>query len=262
MGEPAIDRIGNSLGNNAPPRLCLVFAPGARPDLAALDRLASLPGGEAGRSFALSHRGPDGGWAELLADGLTFDCTGLAPGAGDAPPPPGQPLGLKAMPAGEVISLAPGPHLAGGAGLVPVLRVLAGVGARLASLPGVLAVVWTPAGSWVAPNLFARSVADWLAGGAFPGLVLTALEQQENGAMVSRGLDLLAGQELRFEPDKRLSAATKARLALRLIHELVHSGPIAQERDFIGPGGEHLLVVPVRDGSELRILVSGVGAQG
>ncbi len=158
-----------------------------------------------------------------------------------------------------MVSLAPGPHLAGGAGLVPVLRVLAGLGARLAGLPNVLAVVWSPAGSWVAPDLFRRSVADWLEGGAFPGLVLTALEQEHNGAMVSRGLALLTGQELRFEPDKHLPTAAMARLAVRLIHELVQSGPLRQERDFTGPAGEHLLAVPVRDGSELRILVSGLG---
>lgn len=111
----------------------------------------------------------------------------------------------------------------------------------------------------MAPDLFRRSVADWLDGGAFPGLVLTALEQEHNGAMVSRGLALLTGQELRFEPDKRLPSAAMARLAVRLIHELVQSGPLQQERDFTGPAGEHLLAVPVRDGSELRILVSDPG---
>jgi len=195
----------------------------------------------------------------LLSSGLTFDCKGLAPGPDEAQPPAGPPVGLRSMPAGEVVSLAPGPHLAGGAGLVPVLRILADLGARLSALPGVLAVVWTPAGSWVAPDLFRRAVADWLDGGAFPGLVLTALEREGNGAMVSRGLALLTGQELRFEPDKRLPPAAMARLAVRLIHELVQSGPLRQDRDFTGPAGEHLLAVPVRDGNELRIIVSGLG---
>ena len=221
--------------------------------------MAAEPVETGGASFVLSHRSSDGSWAELLANGLTFDCKGLMPAPAEPQPPAGPPVGLRSMPAGEVVSLAPGPHLAGGAGLVPVLRVLAGLGARLAGLPNVLAVVWSPAGSWVAPDLFRRSVADWLEGGAFPGLVLTALEQEHNGAMVSRGLALLTGQELRFEPDKRLPTAAMARLAVRLIHELVQSGPLRQERDFTGPAGEHLLAVPVRDGSELRILVSDPG---
>ncbi len=242
--------------------MCLVFAPGSRPDLAALEALANQAGEDAGPVFVLSHRSATGEWAELLAHGLTFDCAGLAPDSGDSQPPAGPTVGLRSMPAGEVVSLAPGAHLAGGAGLIPVLRMLAGLGARLASLPGIAAVVWTPAGSWVAPELFQRSVAEWLGGGAFPGLALTALEQEANGAMVSRGLGLLTGQELRFEPDKRLTTAAMARLAVRLIHELVQTGPLREERDFIGPAGEHLLAVPVRDGMELRILVSAMGTPG
>lgn len=258
--------IGMSQGIGVAPRLCLVFASGTRPDLAALEALSAPPSGAADPShaataFSMSHRSPDGVWAELLLHGLTFDCTGLAPGDGDAQPPGGPPVGLRSMPAGEIVSLAPAPHLAGGAGLIPVLQVIAELGAKLAELSGVLAVTWTPAGSWVAPDLFRRAIALWLDGGAFPGLILTALEQESNGAMVSRGLQLLTGQELRFEPDKRLPAAALARLAVRLIHELVQIGPLQRERDFKGPAGEHLLAVPVRDGTELRILISDLGSQ-
>lgn len=260
FGGPTIDTKGIRWASDGAPRLCLIFAPGSRPDLAALDAVARLDGGPKLTNFAISHRGTgEADWAELLADGLTFDCTGLAPGVGDPEPPIGPAVGLAACPAGEVISLAPGPHLAGGAGLLPVLRVLAGLGARLAALPGIAAVAWTPAGAWVAPALFHRAVGEWLEGGAFPGLVLTSLKQEGSGAMVSCGLGLLIGQELRFEPDKRLPSAAKARLAVRLIHELVQSGPLKQERDFTGPGGEHLLAVPVRDGTQLRILVSSLG---
>lgn len=262
MRGPAIDTIGNNLGKDGAPRLCLVFAPGSRPDLAALEALAKQTGDDAGPVFVISYRSPGGDGAELLAHGLTFDCTSLAPGGGDNQPPAGPPVGLRSMPAGEVVSLAPGAHLAGGAGLIPVLRMLAGLGARLACLPGIAAVVWSPAGSWVAPDLFRRFVSEWLSGGAFPGLALTALEQEANGAMVSRGLGLLTGQELRIEPDKRLTTAAMARLAVRLIHELVQTGPLREERDFIGPAGEHLLAVPVRDGAELRILVSALGGAG
>lgn len=261
MRGKAIDTIGTSQGLDAASRLCLIFASGARPDLAALEELAGSRADNLGTAFAISHPGPDGTWAELLLHGLTFDCTGLAPGAGTPQPPAGPPVGLRSMPAGEVVSLLPGPHLAGGAGLLPVVRVLAELGAKLAALAGVRAVSWTPAGSWVAPDLFCRSVAEWLDGGAFPALVLTALEREENGAMTSRGLRLLIGQELRFEPDKRLPAAAMARLAVRLIHELVQSGPLRKERDFTGPAREQLLAVPVRNGTELRILVRDPGSQ-
>lgn len=258
---PAISDKRDSLAEVRAPRLCLIFASGARPDLAALEALAgaACAGLPQSSPFTISHRGQSNDWAELLVDGLTFDCTGLAAGPADPQPAAGPVVGLKSMPAGEVVSLAPGPHLAGGAGLVPVLRVLAGLGANLAHLPGVLATVWSPAGSWVQPDLFIRSVADWLQGGAFPALALTALKRESNGAMVSTGLSLLTGQELRFEPDKRLSAARMARLVVRLIHELVQSGPLAAERDFVGPEGEHLLAVPVLNATQVRVLVSDLG---
>lgn len=245
--------------NGDAPRLCLVFAPGTRPDLTALEAFSGSGVEGPGTSFSVSHSSPDGKWAELLVDGLTFDCIGLAPGPDEPQPPVGLPVGLRSMPAGEIVSVLPGPHLAGGAGLLPVLRGIARLGARLADLPGVLAVVWSPAAAWVTPELFRRSVADWLAGGAFPGLVLIALERERNGAMASRGLQLLTGQELRFEPDKRLPSAAMARLAVRLLHELVQHGPLLEERDFVGPAGEHLLAVPVRGGTQIRILVSDLG---
>lgn len=262
LGVQAIEPLGDRTASNGAPRLCLVFAPGSRPDLAALEALVEAPQQRNLPGFIISHRSPDQRWAELLADGLTFDCTGLAPHPGDLQPPAGPPVGLRAMPAGEVVSLAPGPHLAGAAALLPVLRILAGIGARLATLPGIKAVIWTPASAWVSPDLFQRVVSDWLEGGAFPGLVLTALERERNGAMVSRGLGLLTGQEVRFEPDKRLTAAAMARLAVRLIHELVQTGRLTTERDFAGPAGEHLLVVPVRDGTQVRVIVSTLGENG
>lgn len=209
-----------------------------------------------GRSaFSVSHRGDDGSWLELLADGLTFDCRGLAPGNGMELPGPGPTVGMASFPGGEVVDLVPGPHLAQSAGLVPVLRVVAGLGAKLATLPGVRAVIWTPAGSWVEPSIYIRAVEDWLAGGAFPALALTALERLENGAIVSRGLGLIVGQELRLEPDHRVSAADLARIAVRLIHDLVLHGAVRQDSEFFGPADEQLLAVPVRGGGELRVML-------
>lgn len=208
----------------------------------------------------MTHRDPDGSWAELLASGLTFDCRGLAPGPGTDLPPAGPAVGLPILPTGEVLDLAPGPHLAEAAGLVPVLRGLAGLGARLAGLPGVQAVIWTPGGSWVEPVVFRRAVADWLGGGAFPALALTAIERVDDGAMISRGLALIAGQELRLEPDRPIPAAALARIAVRLIHDLVLHGPIAQEEQLTGPDGETLRLVPVRNRVELRVLVRPTSA--
>lgn len=206
--------------------------------------------------FSISHQPAAGkGWVELLARGMTFDCRGLAPGSGAPYPDSGTLLGLDTMPPGETLALMPGPHLAEGRGLLPVVRVLAGLGARLAELAGVQAVCWNPAGSWMGPDYFRKVMFDWLGGGAFPALGLTTLRRERNGAMVSQGLELLIGQELRFEPDAELAPAQIARIAVRMIHELVERGPLAEAGEFEGPGGEPLLAVPVREGSQLRVMV-------
>ena len=45
----------------------------------------------------------------------------------------------------EGVDLIPGPHLAGGEAILPMVRVHVALGARLAELPGVAAVAWRPA---------------------------------------------------------------------------------------------------------------------
>ncbi len=105
------------------------------------------------------------------------------------------------------------------------------------------------------PAYYRRVVGDWLNGGAFPALGLTSLRRESNGAMVSLGLGLLIGQELRFEPERSLSAGAVARISVRLIHELVTSGPVDSPREFTGADGEVLLAVPVRGGAQLRVMV-------
>lgn len=234
--------------------LSLIFAKDQRPNAEAIAALQPLGGG--GPGYAISHRpAPGEGWLELLTRGMTFDCRGLAPGSSAPFPEAGTLLGLDHAPQGEALALMPGPHLAEGRGLLPVVRVLAGLGIALAELPGVLAVCWNPAGSWMAPDYFRKVGLDWLGGGAFPALGLTSLKRERNGAMVSQGLELLIGQELRFEPDSELSPAQVARIAVRMIHELVERGPLAEAGEFAGPEGEPLLAVPVREGSQLRVMV-------
>lgn len=234
--------------------LALVYAPGTRPGIAALEALSSQEGLRV--PFRISHVGEDPAlWAELLASGLTFDCRGLGPGEGMAHPGAGSLLGLHEPPSGEVVTLEPAPHLAEGRGLLPVVRALAGLGAELGRLPGLAGAFWQPARSWMAPKYFCGIIDDWLSGGAFPALGLTALQRTADGGMVSVGLDFLIGQELHFEPNRKLFPAAIARIAVRLIHELVESGALREAAEFIGPEGERLLIEPVRQGRQLRISV-------
>lgn len=235
--------------------LSLVFAKGHRPDAGDIAALAGTM--DAVLPFSISHEAPaKQGWVELLAMGLTFDCTGLAPAAAAKAPPPGPMLGLDIRPQGEAISLRPGPHLAAGRAMLPVVRGMAGLGARIATLPGLLAVCWRPARSWMAPGYFRKVVADWLAGGPFPALGLATLHRQGDGAMVSHGLDYFIGQELRFEPGHGREPADIARIAVRLIDELILAGPLRQAGQMVGPGGEALRIEPRPDGAMVNVSVS------
>jgi len=206
--------------------LSFLFAPGTRPDA---DAIAAL-GAAAGKvvSFAISHRPAEHPyWLELLALGLTFDLLGLAPGiAADTDVPvhafglaPADTLGL------EALTIRPGPHLAAGGTLLPVIRAMTALGCEFAALPGVVAVGWEPAGTAMAPDYFGRTVGAWLKGGAFPALGLTALSRRHDGAVESVGLAFFIGCELRLEAMPGESPADTARNALRLIHDLVSNGP-------------------------------------
>ena len=122
----------------------------------------------------------------MLVNGLTFDLHGLAPGPAADPPPRRHEFGLPADfyegPL-EAVTLQPGPHLAEGARMAPVVRALAGLAAQLSALPGVRAVAWQPALTWCAPQPFRDSVTRWLEGGVFPGLSLAALVAMADGGM-------------------------------------------------------------------------------
>ena len=232
-----------------------MFAAGQRPDAAALDALAAASVDDDARfpvAFHITaHGAEEEGWVELLAMGLAFDCLELAPRRAIRHAGPGQLLGLDSVPEGEVIVLQPGPHLMDGAGLLPVVRMLAGLGVALSTLPGALAVCWGPAGTCMAPDYYQRVVGNWLAGGAFPALGLTMLHRTADGAMESRGLAFMTGQELRFEPAAGISPQQAGQIALRLVHLLVEHGPVTTPLDLSGPAGESLLAQP--DGPVLRV---------
>ncbi len=234
--------------------MSLVFEEGQRPDADALYALSRQD--SEGTGFSVSHVAPAAdGWAELLAMGLTFDCAGLVPAAAGPKPPAGTLLGLMEEPAGEVVTLAPGPHIEDAPGMLPIVQVLAGVAARLCSLPGVKAVVWQPAQCWMPSAYFAKVVGKWLAGGAFPALGLTTLERGSDGSIYTRGLSLMTGQELSFAPDAKLGAADVARIAVRLIHALIEVDPLEEPHQFTGPDGEVIDVTPQSGNYSLRVTI-------
>lgn len=207
-----------------------------------------------------SRRGQAEGWLELLASGLTFDLTGLDPGAALPVPDARHFFGLPRDVGNfefEAIGITPGPHLAGAAGMMPVVRTMAVLASSLAVELGALAVCWAPAGSWMDVQYFARVVEGWSKGGAFPALGLTGIERTQDGGVESDGLAYFIGQELRVEASRGEAAADTVKLAARVIDHLVNHGAVAKREALVGPTGEALVVEPSADGKFVQVWRDG-----
>lgn len=242
----------------------LLFAAGRRPAADAVRDFAAQEG-DFGVSFDPSAK-PSGGsdpvdaagrmWLELLTTGLTYDLVGLAAGAASEPPPCvhgyALPVGAEAVGL-EAVMLRPGPHLAGGHTMLPVVRSLAWLAAKLAAMEGVEAVAWHPARSWCGPTYFRDGVLRWIEGGVFPGLGLTALAISADGGLQSEGLTLFAGQELRIEPELMAAKAEGAKIGVRLIDYMVEAGRIDVPRAITGPAGQPLRLEPSTNGRFVRV---------
>jgi hypothetical protein len=241
----------------------LLFAAGRRPGADSIRQLAEKqagfsisfdPGSEQMRGEAAPGE-PGQEWLELLANGLTFDLVGLAPGAPAEPPPcvHAYALPANAEPVGmDALTVRPGPHLAGGHTMIPIVRSLAWLAATLAQIDGVEAVAWHPARSWCGADYFRQGVLRWIEGGVFPGLGLTALAATADGGMHSEGLALFTGQELRIEPELMSDKAAGAKIAVRLIDYLVEAGRIEAPQRISGPDGRPLRLEPSVNGRFVR----------
>ena len=192
---------------------------------------------------------PDEGWVEALVTGLSFDVVGLAPAEPMPVPEAVHRIGLEAasLEGLEAIAIRPGPHLAGGENMLPVVRAALALAKAIAGDGGAQAVVWLPARTAMRPLLFAAMVEEWLSGGAFPSIGLTALIADAEGGVTSEGLAFFIGQEIAVAPAPGASAADNAKLAARLIHELVDRGPLSAPTPRSGIGGEPLLAEPSAD---------------
>ncbi|KHK91939.1 hypothetical protein [Novosphingobium malaysiense] len=225
--------------------LQILFARNSRPS--ADDVAAMLDSAESGISARITHRPPsDEGWLELLASGLTFDLRGLAPAA----PVPFEPMmhryGFETeapVEDIEAVELVASGHIAAGAGLQPVVRMLANLAADLVLRLPARAVVWQPAQTMMEPQYFSRTVYNWLSGGAFPALGLTALEAGADGSVNSTGLSYFIGQDLQLEGRRGEAPVDAVKLAIRLVDYLVCNGPLV-ERQVIEAGEGGLIAEP------------------
>lgn len=199
-------------------------------------------------TFSASHQpSADAGWVELLRDGLTFDVHGLAAGPAQPVPEICAAVGLDRSATAEcsVLTLAPGPHLAGAHRLLPVIRVAADLLADLARIGPAKAIVWLPARLMVRVDLFERAIQPWLQGGPFPAPAFVALHGDGDGGLRSEGLNFFIEQEFSLLPAAPENAASLARVAIRLIDWLVAHGPVSISTEAVLAGtGAVFLEVP------------------
>ncbi|MDT0575457.1 hypothetical protein RM533_04590 [Croceicoccus sp. F390] len=106
------------------------------------------------------------------------------------------------------------------------LRVLAAGALRLSQLPGCIALCWPPSGAIMGAGYFKEVIGQWLNGGAFPALGLISIRADADGAMHSRGLTALAGQEVAALPGSAPSRAERAKLIMRIADHIVRTGPL------------------------------------
>lgn len=237
--------------------MSLLFADGKRPSVDDVERV--LNSAELSNSGAcISFRPNDAeGWVELLVNGLTFDMAGLKPATAEPLPECAYSFGLgdvSALSGLEAVSIMPGQHIYGGRAMQPVVRSMTSVMAQLALPLSAKAVCWHPASIWMEPSYFARIVMNWVSGGAFPALGLTAVDRTDEGAVQSKGLDYFIGQEVLLPSIAGEEAADTVKLAVRLIDYLVRNGPLDAPQELEGPGGETLLAEPPEQGNHVRIV--------
>ncbi|MCJ2177585.1 hypothetical protein [Novosphingobium album (ex Hu et al. 2023)] len=234
--------------------LMLLFGADSRPAAADIARLLDAP--DAGMAVRISHQpDPSEGWLELLASGLTFDLRGLSPAAPVPHDPVPHAYGFEgALPDGQMegVGLVAAGHIAAGAVLGPVLRTMFQLAANLAIRLPVQAVLWLPAGTVMEPRYFSGAVFNWLAGGAFPALGLTALTPASDGTVTSTGLSHFIGQEMQLEAMEGEARVDSVKLAIRLVDYLVRHGPLTEPHTITQAAGE-LLAEPSSVGKRVWV---------
>ena len=249
--------------------LHLLFAKSKRPDLHAIKAFTGrLP------AVSVSHDPLIGGvqleevrdaeapwmgklqWVELLRDGMTFDLSGLAPGSASAFPSLLHRFDLATLPSPEdheALVLRPGPHLADGAGSLPLMRELLALGCDIVrQFSDLVAVGWGPARAAIGRRFFESIISAWLDGGPFPALGLTAFVESPDAALESVGLGFWIGQEIRIEPPLSADRVAATRLGIRLVNHLVLAGGLSEEDRMVAPDGSRLVLRPSRS----RALIS------
>ena len=152
------------------------------------------------------------------------------------------------------MNIRPGVHILEAAGTVPVLKGLLGIARDfIQHFEQVEAVVWPHSASVIGRRFFGSTVTVYLEGGAFPALGLVALQDSVDGGLQSVGLSHVTGQEVRIEPDLASDKLIATRLAVRLINQLVLTGPVERVEELVAPDGRVIRIEPSPNGPFVRV---------
>ena len=196
-------------------------------------------------------------WIELLRSGLTFDCSGLAPGPAAPFPQLAHRFDLPAMPVPadhDALVLHPGPHVAAGGNSIPLMRELLALACDLVrQFDDLVAVGWGPSRTAIGRRFFESVASAWLDGGPFPALGLTAFVEADGGALETTGLSFWIGRELRIEPPIAADRIAATRLGIRLVNHLVLIGGLEADDRIIAPDGSRLVLRPSRSRAVIEV---------
>lgn len=245
----------------AKPDLLFLFAPDGRPNHAQFRQIVKSVGGlsiTVDRAVADDAMPPvDKLWVELQRDGLTFDCSGLAPG-----PPEDLPLVSDWLAITEEeradrlrsVGLALGPHLRAGQASPPILRGLLGLAADLAEqFADCRGVCWAASGTMIERGAFVDLVRRWQEGASFPIQLVTSFKSGLGGGIESRGLAYFTRQELRIEPGAFADEGQGTLLAMRIAGQLIYRGKLDAAEQAIAPDGRALRLEPSPNGRFVRV---------
>lgn len=196
-------------------------------------------------------------WIELLRSGLTFDCSGFAPGPAAPFPDLAHRFDLAAMPAPsshEAVVLRAGPHVAAGGNSMPLMRELLALGCDVVrQFDDLAAVGWGPSATAIGRRYFESVASAWLDGGPFPALGLTAFAQTPDGGLETTGLSFWIGRELRIEPSLAADRVAATRLGIRLVNHLVIIGGLETDDRIVAPDGSRLALRPSRSRAVIEV---------
>lgn len=146
-----------------------------------------------------------------------------------------------------------GDHVAGGERVPAIVQALLGAAENLGSSLDAVATIWQPADIVSGFEYFSGAVTDYLAGGSFPVLALVSFKAGPDGAIDSKGLAFLSGQELHVLPAS-MDQADLMRRVVRVVHDIAVNGPMSEPARLSGiEPGEILELKPLPGSAVLKM---------